>query len=151
MNPYDHAAVSAVWQRVTQERQADCLETALSTAIADEHRAHRTYLAMAKCGYAELFRHIASQEVCHAHKLSALYFLLYGCPPCKKDACLPKICNFCEAVRTAYAGELEAARIYRELAKRHPEHEQLFCSIAQAEQRHACLLCALAERLICKS
>lgn len=150
MNPYDHAAVSAVWKRVAQEQQTDCLETALSTAIADERRAQQTYLAMARCGHAELLRHIAAQEACHAHKLSSLYFLLFGCPPCKNEECLPKICNFCEAVRKAYAAELEAAKTYEALAKRYNEHAQLFCSIMKAERRHACLLQALTEKILCK-
>ena len=148
MNPYDHASVAAVWKRVAQEKQTDCLETALCAAIADERSANQTYLAMARCGHCELLRQIAAQEACHAHRLSALYYLLYGCQPCRNETAQPKICNFCEAIRKAYASELEAAKTYGELAKQYPEHAQLFCAIMQAEQHHACLLRSLTERIL---
>lgn len=148
MNPYDHAAVSAVWQRVTQGQKSDDLEAALSAAIADERHAQKTYLALSQCGYTELFRHLAAQEACHAKKLSALYYLLFGCPPCQSECCKIKICNFCESVRKAYQGELEAAKNYKTLAACHPEHAQLFCAIMKTERCHAEHLRTLTEKLL---
>ena len=149
MNPYDRAAVSAVWQRVKQGTD-DCLETALAEAIADEQRANKTYLEMARRTGDAMFLRIAAQEACHAKKLSSLYYLLYGCPPCPKQECRVCICNVCQAVRDAFAGELSAAKKYEELAQQHPEHATLFCSIAKTERCHANALRSFTEQLLCK-
>ena len=149
MNPYDRAAVSAVWQRVTRSDE-DCLEGALSEAIADERRAHKTYLEMAKCTGNCLFLQLAEQECCHVKKLTSLYYLLYGCPACKSQECCVRICNLCQTVRDAYAAELSAAKKYEALAQSHPDHASLFCSIAKTERNHACRLRVFAEQLLCK-
>ncbi|MBE6984169.1 MAG: hypothetical protein E7434_00890 [Ruminococcaceae bacterium] len=148
MNPYDSQAVSAVWQRVRQGREVDALEQALSEAIALEHRAQNAYLAMARCGHGALLRSLAAQEACHARKLSALYYLLFECPPCPQRQCPPKIDDFCEAVRQAYQGELMARQRYGRLAKSYPEHRELFCCIAKQEKQHACRLQQLTEHLL---
>ncbi len=150
MNPYDSTAVSAVWQRVSQGKQNDSLECTLAETIANEYRSRNTYLSMARLCWPDLFRRMAAEEGCHARRLSALYYLLYGCPPCQKDEGCPHICNLCEAVRDAFSGETKAAKNYQKLAQSYPEYADLFCSIAADEQRHARCLRSMTEQLLRK-
>ena len=148
MNPYDRTAVSAVWQRVHQSTTEDCLETALREAIADERHANRTYAQLARTTGNAMFSRIAAQEFCHIKKLSSLYYLLYGCPPCQDQQERICICNVCQTVRESFASELQAAKKYEELANQHPEHASLFCSIAKTERCHANLLRSFTEQLL---
>lgn len=148
MNPYDRTAVSAVWQRVHQSTTDDCLESALREAIADERHANRTYAELARKTGNAMFLRIAAQECCHSKKLSSLYYLLYGCPPCQEQEERICISNVCQTVRESFASELQAAKKYEGLAKQHPEHASLFCSIAKAERRHANALRNFIEQLL---
>lgn len=145
MDPYQAAAV---WQRVRQSGTAETLQAKLSESIAHEIRSRNTYLAMSRLGYAPLFRQLSEQEACHARRLSALYYLLYGCPPEKAEAQCPKICDLCEGIRSVFLHELEASKGYRALAQAEPQHAELFCALAKDEEGHAARLRSLAERLL---
>ena len=146
MDPYNMQAVSAVWRRVHQGRENDDLEHALSEAIGFERRAADAYMTMAKCSRNALFERLAMQEKCHAKKLSALYYLLFECPPCEEKTCPAKITNFCEAVRMAYQGEKMAIERYERMANDFPAHRELFCALAKAEKCHGQILLRFAER-----
>lgn len=137
MDIYDRHAVSAVWARVRQGRTNDELEQALSEAIGFERRAARAYLTMARCSGKPLFQKLAAQEKCHAQKLSALYYLLFECPPCEGKACSARIGSLCEAVRMAYQGEKNAVERYERMANDFPEHKEFFCTLAKEETCHA--------------
>ena len=148
MDIYDKQAVLAVWRRVHQERSCDKLEQELSEAIGFERRAARAYLAMARCSGNPLFRRLSMQEHCHAKKLSALYYLLFECPPCEEESCPAKIGSLCEAVRMAYQGEKTAIARYERMANDHPEHRELFCALAGEEKCHAHHLHRFAEQYV---
>ena len=148
MDPYDSVAVSAVWQRVHASRENDDLEQELTEAIGFELRAKSAYLAMAKCSGNMLFRQLAAQEACHAKKLSALYYLLFECTPCKPQQCPPRIDNFCSALREAYRGEQLAVERYERLANTYPAHREFFCALAKQEKEHACHIHRLTERIL---
>ncbi len=148
MDIYDKQAVSAVWQRVHQGREKDKLEEALSEAIGFERRAASAYHAMARCSGNPLFLRLSAQENCHAKKLSALYYLLFECPPCEQSQCPPRIDNFCQAVREAYRGEKMAIERYERMANDHPEHRELFCALAMEEKCHVHHLHRLAEQFL---
>ncbi len=150
MNPYDSRATAAVWQRVKQCTQTDQLEQALSEAIANEYHSRDAYLAMARCGFGGIFRTMAAQEACHARQLSALYSLLFECPPCENGGCPPKFDSLCQAVRMAFQGEKQAEKSYNELAQRYSEHAKLFCRIARQEAQHAERLQCIMQSLLYK-
>ncbi|MBE6927195.1 MAG: hypothetical protein E7467_01680 [Ruminococcaceae bacterium] len=133
----DDYRVQAVWQRV---RQGTELEQILARAIEEEYRSHVTYLAMAKCGRYPQLSAMAMQEAQHARELETLYDLLFECRPCRPRFGLPKIQNFCQALREAYRGECEAKQNYLLMAKNHPAHEELFSRLARQEAAHASCL-----------
>ena len=151
MNPYDTAAVQAVWQRVLRAESAGkpTLAEALAEQITDELTDHVTYLRLARCAgrFAPIMQRIACDEANHAAKLSTLYFLLTGC---KSPACpgaVGKPDALCLAVRTRYAEELRGAERYRTMAAENPEHTELFCRLAEEEREHARRLYRIASEL----
>lgn len=146
MDPYQAAAV---WQRVRQSTPEDSTQRILTEMIGREILSRDTYLAMSRLGYSSFFRQLAEQEACHARRLSALYYLLYGTHPKKADPQCPKSCDLCESIRSAFLHELEAAKGYRRLAQTETEHAALFLALAKDEERHAARLRCLAERLLC--
>ncbi len=148
MDPYDVQAVAAVWKRVRAGREDDALEQALIESIGFEKRAMSAYLQMARCSQNPLFRKLAEREKCHAKKLGTLYYLLFECPPCQKCQTVPRIDDFCEAVRQAYRGELMAVERYEKMAKEYPAHLELFCVLAKEERCHAEKLRCFAERFL---
>lgn len=151
MDPFDTAATRAIWQRVLQPREEEMsLEDTLSEMIADEYADHAIYLSMAGCAgrFAPKMRAIAADELRHARRLTALHFLLTGTKPCPRHSAH---CggSFCQMLRVRYTEELSGAGKYREAAERWSEHAALFYELADAEQRHSCILQRIAEQVIC--
>ncbi len=153
VDPYDSAAVQAVWQRVLQVREPceeATPESELAEMISDELTDQAVYLAIARCAgrFAPVFRAIAHEEACHARRLSALYYLLTGCRSCASRGAVKERWRLCDAVRERYAEELKGAKKYRAAAERWPEHAALFSDLADAEQRHSCRLHAVASEML---
>ena len=132
---------NAVWQRV----HASSLQSDLNEAISHEWHASKVYARMAK--QQPMFLTLARQEACHAKQLTAVYYLLYGCKPClcEEKVC---ICNFCQALRDAFLGELTAVKQYESFAQNHPEHKELFCALAGQERCHARQIRSLTHQLL---
>ena len=151
MDPYDTAAVRAVWERVrsTCREPETALEAVLRARITEENSDRLTYLALARCAgsYAGTLRTLAAQEGRHAQALSALYFLHTGeCFTPDSAACCTG--NFCERLRAQFTDELKGEERYRADAERWPEHRGLFLRLAQEENRHAQCLHALTCRML---
>ena len=152
MDPYDNAAVQAVWQRVLHAEKTEKapLAETLTERITDELTDHVLYMRLARCSgrYASSMRRMAQDEARHAAKLSTLYFLTTGC---KSQACpgaAGPLDTLCLTVRTRYAEELKGAERYRALAEEYPEHAELFCGLAEEEREHARLLYRVASELL---
>lgn len=145
MDPYQAAAV---WRRVRQATPEASTQRTLAETIGDEIQSRDNYLAMSRLGYSSFFRQLAEQEACHARRLSALYYLLYGTHPKKAEAQCPKSCDLCEKIRSAFLHELASAKGYRKLAQTEAEHAALFLALAKDEEGHAARLRCLAERLL---
>lgn len=149
MNPYDTAAVQAVWKRVlgTQETEGAWL----TELIARETASCRAYRTLAACAgrFAPTFSACAREERCHAARLKALYDLLYGKVPClpKETADLRRK-DFRSTLRECYAAEQQAAERYRQTAERQPEQRELFLCMAEDERRHACRIHCVMTQLL---
>lgn len=149
MNPYDSVQVQAVWQRVMGKNDAEELRQSLLEMMAAEHASAREYERMAKQTgvHAQLLRRMAREEWQHARKLSVLYDLLYGRAPEVASGVAQKPCDFREALRRAFRGELAAAESYRNAAQNWKRHSALFEALAADEQRHSRNLHRMAQGL----
>ena len=125
MDIYDPVQVQEVWRRVMQPPQTAPDEDTLLRWLADEYAAAMTY------------RRLAARGGATARRLSALYFLLFGVRPQVQPAATDTDRSFAAALRTAFAGETQAARVYRDAARRFPEQTSLFSALAGDEERHA--------------
>ncbi len=149
MDPYNSVQVQAVWQRVMEKNDPDALRRSLLEMMAAEHASARGYERMAKQTgtHAQLLRRMGQEERQHAHKLFVLYDLLYGRNPEVASGLAERPCDFREAVRRAFRGELMAAESYRQAAQRWSQHRQLFEALAADEQRHSKNLHHIARQL----
>lgn len=139
MDPYDSAAVQAVWQRVLQPPQTSPDEETLLEWLAGEKGSYRYYQAMARrsARHRRQFLAMAGDEARHAARLAALYFLCFGRKPQVLSAAAETERSFGAALRAGYEAERGASRGYREAASRWPEHRTLLNELADDEARHA--------------
>lgn len=107
------------------------------------------YLACKTCGCdARTLRQLADDEACHFKKLHAMYFLRTG-----KCVCLPPEkpdCTACltDALRARYQGELAAAALYEDDARRWPDMADEFYCMAADEVRHSrCVRAMICRRV----
>ena len=150
MDIYDPVQVQEVWRRVMQPPQTAPDEETLLRWLADEYAAAMTYRRLAARGGASAQRlwHMARDETRHARRLTALYFLLFGVRPQVRPAATDTDRSFAAALRTAFAGETEAARGYHDASRRYPEQASLFSSLARDEERHARWLSEMTAALL---
>ena len=139
MDIYDPVQVQEVWRRVLRQPQTAPDEETLKRWLADEYAAAMTYRRLAARGGASAQRlwRMSRDEARHARRLSALFFLLFGVRPRVQPAATDTDRSFAAALRTAIAGETQAAREYRDAARRWPEQTSLFSALAGDEERHA--------------
>lgn len=150
MDIYDPVQVQAVWSRVMQPPQTAPDEETLLRWLAEERASAAAYRTLAARGgsFAPRLRHMAADELRHAGRLAALYFLLFGFRPQVFPAAADTDRSFGTALRSAYQGELAAAKNYRAAARRFPEQASMFESIAADEERHARMLWEMTAALM---
>ena len=175
MNPFDAEKTKAVWDRVlaTQEKAASVNSEGIKNTchtmpehqpaadsiqaeeirdlIQDERTDACTYFALAKCAGGQngaCLQRIGKEELCHAKRLSTVYYVLTGqracvCPePTKPVTCLTV------SLREQYQKEVDGVQQYLEFARRDSSYQNLFYQLADEEQMHSQrILCMLQEML----
>ena len=164
MNPLDPNKTKAVWDRVMANQgelpvaapaapasnQTVCASEIMEL-IQDERNDACTYFALAKCVGGRdcaCLQRIAQEELCHAKRLSTVYYVLTGnracvCPePTESVTCLP------ESLRKQHQQELEGVETYEALARRESPYQNPFWQLSDEERRHAQKVLCLLQRYL---
>lgn len=143
----------AVWQRVTNDRQACDVKSMLEAFIADEAADAAFYSALANRTASRnaqrRFVSLSRDESSHLKRLQGTYFLLTG------DSFVPKHvrpnvpASLLEALRNRYIAERRGTAAYDDAASKVPDEDisGLFRQLAADERRHAGEITALVGSL----
>lgn len=150
IDPYDTAAVQAVWQRVLGNRQEDRpFREELEEMIAAEQASERSYrdLAVRSGVLRSMLLRIANEEAAHGRWLQLLYRRLYGIKAQTASGRARQRMNLKQELQRAIQEELAAAQAYEKAAASRKQHSKLFNELAKEERRHSQMLQNAANRL----
>lgn len=131
---------NAAAERCAQETESSLPPQKLLSLIRAERNTAACYRKLAcmlsGCARKTLFQ-MAEQELCHAKKFAALYFLATGKKACvgKAEGCCVTCVN--DSLRQLYRQELNEETAYRELAGQAGERACTMQQIADDEHCHA--------------